>query len=168
MGTESIEDTSIRQPYVESPIIMATVRVLAPFVLTFGLFVIFHGADTSGGGFQGGVIIGTVILMLGIAFGIRSTRDWIGPRIVVSVTGIGVSLFLLVGFGTIFLGGNFLEYSSFEIAHASKYGIEVVELAIGIIVSSIIVGLFFSIEAGEAPDARSRDPDDHESTEEAT
>ena len=68
------EETAVR-PYVESPIIMATVRVVAPFVFTFGLFIMFHGADSSGGGFQGGVIVGTVILMLGIAFGIEPTRE---------------------------------------------------------------------------------------------
>ncbi len=138
-------------PYVGSPIIMATVRVVMPFVFTFGLFVMFHGADSSGGGFQGGVIVGTVVLMLGIAFGIGTTRDWIGPRLPVALVGIGVLAFLFTGFGSVLLGAGFLEYSVYAdlgIPHAVKYGIEFIELAIGVIVAGIVTGLFFTIHAG--------------------
>ncbi|WP_132058468.1 MnhB domain-containing protein [Halorussus amylolyticus] len=144
--TESDERTV--RPYVESPIIMATVRVVAPFVFTFGLFIMFHGADSSGGGFQGGVIVGTVILMLGIAFGIEPTREWVDPRTLVSLVGVGVLVFLVIGFGTVVAGGGFLDYDAVDIYHANKYGIELVELAIGVIVSGIITGLFFAIAAG--------------------
>jgi multicomponent Na+:H+ antiporter subunit B len=140
-----------RGPYVESPIIMTTVRVITPFVFTLGLFVMFHGADSSGGGFQGGVIVGTVVLMLGIAFGIETTRDWIGPTIPVGLVGLGVLAFLLTGVGSVLLGGGFLEYAvyaEYGVPHASKYGIEFVELAIGLIVAGIVTGLFFTIASG--------------------
>jgi multicomponent Na+:H+ antiporter subunit B len=142
------QPTERKAPYVESPIIMATVRVITPFVFTFGLFVMFHGADSSGGGFQGGVIVGTVVLMLGIAFGIEVTRDWIGPRLPVAMIGVGVLAFLLTGIGSVLLGASFLEYTAYPIYHASKYGIEFVELAIGLIVAGIVTGLFFVIAAG--------------------
>ena len=149
----TVEET--RGPYVESPIIMATVRLITPFVFTFGLFVMFHGADSSGGGFQGGVIVGTVVIMLGIAFGIEVTRDWIGPRLAVGLVGVGVLAFLLIGVGSVVLGGGFLEYAvyaSYGVPKASKYGIELVELAIGLIVASIVTGLFFVIDAGMGDD----------------
>jgi len=134
--------------YIESPIIMATVRVVAPFVFTFGLFIMFHGADSAGGGFQGGVIVGTVILMLGIAFGIEPTRDWVRPEAIAAIAALGTAAFLLTGFATVALGGTFLEYHVIPISHASKYAIEFVELAIGVIVSSVVVGLFFGITGG--------------------
>ena len=137
--------------YVESPIIMATVRVITPFVFTLGLFVMFHGADSSGGGFQGGVIVGTVVVMLGIAFGIEVTREWIGPPLALAFVGIGVLAFLVVGVGSVLLGGGFLEYAvyaDYGVPDASKYGIEVVELSIGLIVAGIVTGLFFIIAAG--------------------
>jgi multicomponent Na+:H+ antiporter subunit B len=144
-------DSGDGTPYVESPVIMTTVRVVAPFVFTFGLFVMFHGADSSGGGFQGGVIVGTVVLLLGIAFGITTTRDWIGPRAPVALVGLGVLTFAGVGVGSVLLGGGFLEYTAYGIDHASKYGIELVELAIGAIVAGIVTGLFFAISAGRDP-----------------
>jgi len=138
-------------PYVESPIIMTTVRVVTPFVFTFGLFVMFHGANSPGGGFQGGVIVGTVVLLLGLAFGIETTREWLGPPPPVVVVGLGVLVFVGIGTGSVLLGGGFLEYEAYGINHASKYGIELVELAIGAVVAGIVTGMFFAISAGGAP-----------------
>ncbi|MFC3478666.1 MnhB domain-containing protein [Halobacterium litoreum] len=139
--------------YVESPIIMATVRVVSPFVFTFGLFVMFHGADSAGGGFQGGVIVATVMVMLGIAFGIDPLREWVGESKLVALVSLGVAAFLAVGVSTVALGGGFLEYRVIEtelgIHHAVKYGIEAVELFIGVIVASTITGLLFAIDAGK-------------------
>jgi multicomponent Na+:H+ antiporter subunit B len=152
VGTPDTEAPTDRSgPYVGSPIIMATVRVVMPFVFTFGLFVMFHGADSSGGGFQGGVIVGTVVLMLGIAFGIDATREWIGTRVPIALIGVGMLAFLFTGIGSVLLGGGFLEYAVYHdlgIPHATKYGIEFVELGIGVIVAGIVTGLFFAIAAG--------------------
>ncbi|RXK46227.1 MnhB domain-containing protein [Halorientalis pallida] len=154
---------SNRSLYVESPIIMATVRVVAPFVFTFGLFIMFHGADSAGGGFQGGVIVSTVILMLAVAFGVESTRDWITPERLVALVGVGVSAVLLLGIGTVALGGGFLEYDVVPIYHFTKYGIELFEIGIGVIVSGIVVGLFFGLAAGASGEGGAdREPDDRE------
>jgi len=137
-----------RTPYVESPIIMTTVRIVIPFVFTFGLFVMFHGADSSGGGFQGGVIVGTVVLMLGIAFGIEKTRRWVGPIRLLGLISLGVLAFLMTAVGSVLLGGGFLDYSAYPVPKSFKYGIEFVELAIGLIVAGVVSGLFFLIAAG--------------------
>jgi multicomponent Na+:H+ antiporter subunit B len=139
--------------YVESTIIMTTVRVVAPFVLTFALFVSFHGADSPGGGFQGGVIAGSVIMMLAFAFGTDATREWIDTRAIAVLGAAGVLLFAAIGLGGIALGGTFLEYQLYanqflKPVKASKYGMELVELGIGGIVASIAVGLFFLLSAG--------------------
>lgn len=140
-----------RGPYVESVIIMTTVRIVAPFVLTLGLFVMFHGADSAGGGFQGGAIAGSVILMLAFAFGIGPVRDWLHPGVLLGLMVVGVLNFVGIGLLTLALGGNFLEYHAIPISHASAYSIELIELGIGAIVVSIITGLFFAIAGGMAP-----------------
>ena len=136
--------------YVESTIIMTTVRLVAPFVLTFALFIMFHGADSPGGGFQGGVIAGSVVMMLAFAYGIESTREWVDVRIVSVLAAGGVLVFAAIGLGTMALGGQFLEYTMYDpfLSHASKYAIELVELGIGAIVASIAIGLFFLLAAG--------------------
>ena len=146
--------------YVESTIIMTTVRLVAPFVLTFALFIMFHGADSPGGGFQGGVVAGSVVMMLAFAFGIESTRQWVDVRIVAALASGGVLLFAAIGLGAMALGGQFLEYTRYEplLDHASKYGIELVELGIGGIVAGVAIGLFFLLSAGFGHVAKEDEP----------
>ena len=136
--------------YVESTIIMTTVRFVAPFILTFALFIMFHGADSPGGGFQGGVIAGSVVMMLAFAYGIDSTRRWLDVRAVPALASGGVFVFVGIGLGAMALGGQFLQYAAYEtlFGHAIKYGIELVELGIGAIVAGVAIGLFFLLAAG--------------------
>ena len=144
-GTEEVAD---RGPYVESTIIMTTVRVVAPFVFTLGLFVMFHGASSPGGGFQGGAIASAMLLMFAIAFGIAPTREWLNGAVLTAAIAGGVFLFASIGLVPLLVEAPFLEYSVYPIPHASKYGIELVELAIGGIVAGVLTGLFFLIAAG--------------------
>lgn len=149
---------STREEYTESPIILTTVRVVAPFVLTYGLFITLHGADTPGGGFQGGVVIGTTVLLLAFAFGIDPTREWVGHRVIAILAGGGVIIFTLVGYATMALGGAFLEYERFPIPDAPKWGMEAVEIGgIAAIISGVVMALFFLTAAGY------QDPDEVDS-----
>lgn len=135
--------------YVESQVIMTTVKVVTPFVLTYGLFITFHGADAPGGGFQGGAIIGTVILMIAFAFGIEPTREWLSNAAVVGLIAGGVVAFGAIGLASMALGGAFLQYDLLPIHHPVRYGIEGVEiLGIAAIVSGTVIGLFFVTAAG--------------------
>lgn len=171
MSDRDVENADVgagrsRGPYVESTIIMTTVRVVAPFVLTLGLFVMFHGANSAGGGFQGGAIAGSVVLMLAFAFGIGPVRDWIHPGVLLGLMVAGVLTFVGVGVVTLAFGGNFLEYGVIPIYHASAYSIELIELGIGAIVVSIITGLFFAIAGGmEAPEAEPEPAEEATATE---
>jgi multicomponent Na+:H+ antiporter subunit B len=45
-----------------------------------------------------------------------------------------------------------LEYNAYGFPDASKYSIELVELAIGLIVAGVVTGLFFSIDSGPKED----------------
>ncbi|WP_251343541.1 MnhB domain-containing protein [Haloplanus halophilus] len=139
-----------RPPYVESTIIMTTVRVIAPFVLTLGVFVMFHGASSAGGGFQGGVIAATTVVMLGFAFGIEPIAARLRNYHLAGLVLSGLGAFLLVGFGGYLLGGTFLQVPAYEalVHHGSKYSIEVVEIGIGVIVAGVITGLFFLLGTG--------------------
>ena len=140
------------RPYTESLIIMTAVRMVAPFVLTYGLFITFHGADSPGGGFQGGALVGVVVLMLAFAFGARPTREWIGNDVITGLAAGGVVVFVGVGLVAIGLGGAFLEYGRLEPllgADAVKWGMETIEIGgVAAIVASVIMGLFFLTAAG--------------------
>jgi multicomponent Na+:H+ antiporter subunit B len=130
---------------------MTTVRLIAPFSLTYALFLIFHGADSAGGGFQGGAIAGATVLMIAFAFGIEPTRQWLQNRTVVILASGGVAAFALVGLLPVLYGDSFLAFPLFkkEFGIKAKWGLEAVEI-IGVapIVAGIVIGLFFVIAAG--------------------
>lgn len=139
--------------YVESQVIMTTVRVVAPFAFTYGLFLTFHGGGSPGGGFQGGAVIGTTVLMIAFAFGIGPTRDWLSNRVVVGLASGGVLAFALIGLIPLLVDGRFLEHAvfsdEFDLYHGKKYALEGVEIVgIAPIVAAIVIGLFFAIAAG--------------------
>ncbi|MFD1684440.1 MnhB domain-containing protein [Halobellus litoreus] len=136
--------------YVESTIIMTTVRIVVPFVFTFGLFVMFHGADSAGGGFQGGVIVAAAVLLLAFAFGIEPTRAWLeGPLMRITIA-VGGATFAFIGLGALAAGGAFLEYPAYGFGtDGVKYSIELVELGIGAVVSGVLISLFFSLARGD-------------------
>lgn len=155
-----------RPTYSESQVIMTTVKVVSPFVLTYGIYTTFHGADTPGGGFQGGAIIASVVLMIAFAFGIESTRDWVSNTLLVLLGTAGVGIFAAIALIPIALGGRFLEYprymsfnniielSSYE---WTKWGMEAVEIGgIAFIVSGVLMGLFFLLAAGFTPEELSK------------
>lgn len=146
--------SDVDRPYTESEIIMTAVRFVAPFILTYGLFMTFHGADSPGGGFQGGALIGVVVLMLAFAFGARPTREWVGNGLVTGLAAGGVVVFVGVGLGALGLGGDFLEYGRYEPflgPDATKWGMEAIEIGgVAAIVSGVIMGLFFLTAAGYA------------------
>lgn len=46
-----------------SPIIRTTAKILFPFIIVFGAYVIINGADSVGGGFQGGAIVSSAFIV---------------------------------------------------------------------------------------------------------
>jgi len=114
--------------------------------LTYGIFVTLHGADSPGGGFQGGVIAASVFIMIAFSFGIEPTRSWIDGRAVFGLIAAGVLGFTAVPIATVLLGGSALELGVLPVA--IKWSIETVEASIGAIVTGVIVGLFFTLSQG--------------------
>jgi len=150
-------DSERRQgtPYTESQVIMPTVKVVAPFAFTFGLFVTFHGSGSPGGGFQGGAIMAAVVFMIAFAFGIEATRNWLANTVVVALAVGGALAFAGIGLVPVALGGAFLQYDllPIPILDPVKYGMEGVEIVgIAPIVSGVLMGLFFLLANGFASD----------------
>ncbi|MGQ3327805.1 MULTISPECIES: MnhB domain-containing protein [Halorubrum] len=150
-------DSENRQgtPYTESQVIMPTVKVIAPFAFTFGLFITFHGSGSPGGGFQGGAIMAAVVFMIAFAFGIESTRDWLANTVVVALAVGGALAFAGIGLVPVALGGAFLQYDllPIPILNPVKYGMEGVEvIGIAPIVAGVLMGLFFLLANGFSSD----------------
>jgi multicomponent Na+:H+ antiporter subunit B len=132
----------------ESVVVTRTVRLVSPFVFVFGLFTMFHGASSVGGGFQGGVVVASVIVTIAFAFGVDQTGRWLDRAILTTCAVVGVVVFAAVGVGPTRYGGTFLEFTAYPGSKGALYAIELVELGIGVTVAATIVVLFFELSGG--------------------
>ena len=82
---------------------------LLPFALTFGLYIIFFGTISPGGGFQGGVIVSAAVILLYLAYGYKTTTSAINPEFIRVNEAIGAVLYVVLALVGIFLGARFCE-----------------------------------------------------------
>lgn len=89
-------------------IVKNTFAFLAPFIFLFGLYVITHGHLSPGGGFQGGVILSTISIILSIVYGSAYDYRKYSPRTKTLLETGGALLFLFIGGLGLVLRGHFL------------------------------------------------------------
>jgi len=80
------------------------------FILIFGLYVIAHGHLTPGGGFQGGAVIVSGVVMLLVAFSSKELKKSLRERVLSIMESTGALILIglaFAGIGTVF-AYNFL------------------------------------------------------------
>lgn len=126
-------------------------KLILPFILLFAIYVQLHGEYGPGGGFQAGVIVAAVVILVAIAFGNSAARR-IAPRgLVTFMVPLGVLIYAGVGVVGILLGGNYLDYAVLAADPVSGHllGIFLVEIGVAVTVSSTMVALFYAfVERG--------------------
>ena len=144
----STTETAPLKMRVQETIILRVVgKSLAPFVILFALYVQFHGDYGPGGGFQAGVICAAGLILHGLIFGLDALRRSIPPIFVEICIALGALLYGGVGVVSMLLGESFLDYGAFDPqhpAHGQHLGILLVELGVGITVTFVMVGIFYS------------------------
>ncbi|MEE8168572.1 MAG: MnhB domain-containing protein [Candidatus Hydrothermarchaeales archaeon] len=92
---------------MEDLIIKTTARLMIPFIQMYGLYIIFHGHLTPGGGFQGGAVIGASMILLAVVFGLDEGRRR-ANHLLSTVLESSTFFYALIGLVGIVLGGTFL------------------------------------------------------------
>ena len=93
----------------KTDIVEVAARKLAPFMFLFGLYLVAFGAESPGGGFQGGVVIASGIILLALARGVENVEDRFRVEALIAVEGVGFALILLLGLAGVFTGLGFLS-----------------------------------------------------------
>ena len=121
-------------------------KLLIPLILLFALYVQFHGDFGPGGGFQAGVIFAAALILYALVFGLDSARRVISPDLLRVLMASGVLLYGGVGVASLLLGGHFLDYSvlASDPVAGQHLGILLVELGVGITVTSTMLTLFYA------------------------
>ena len=124
-------------------------KVLTPFILLFALYVQFHGDYGPGGGFQAGVIFAAAFVLYALVYGLGNAIRVLPPKVAYVCGALGVMIYAGVGFVTLALGANFLDYDvlAHNPVHGQEYGILVVELGVLITVFGSMLAIFYAVAA---------------------
>lgn len=146
------------------------VRYLAlratPFIQLYALYVLGHGEDGPGGGFQGGVIFAASFVLLALAHGWPFGRSNAKREAVELLAPMGAFVYAGIGVLTMLAGGAFLEYGAFAgpgadpetLLHMHHYGLIGIEAGVMITVTASMAILFF--EMSRPPEAQDDDEED--------
>tara|TARA_B100001964_G_scaffold194506_1_gene218157 strand:- start:487 stop:1029 length:543 start_codon:yes stop_codon:yes gene_type:complete len=133
-------------PMDDRVILRVGAKILIPFILVFALYVQFHGDYGPGGGFQAGVIFAAGFVLYALIYGLENVKKVLPPQAVYICSALGVLLYAGVGYVTMALGGNFLDYGvlAHDPEHGQHYGILLVELGVLITVFGVMVAVFYA------------------------
>jgi multicomponent Na+:H+ antiporter subunit B len=102
------------------------------------------------------------MILYGLVFGLDAARGIIPPRVLNKLPGTGALIYGGVGLVTMLLGGNFLDYNvlSADPVAGQHLGIMLVELGVGVTVSSVMLLIYFTFaERGRGKVADNEEPD---------
>jgi multicomponent Na+:H+ antiporter subunit B len=116
--------------------------ILAPLMLVFGIYIVLAGHLSPGGGFQGGVILGSVVLLVLIAFGTREGR--FSENVASFVEDISGLLIIGVGILGYTIGEAFFSNFLVDRIGLTAGTIPVINLLIGLKVGVAFIVLFYT------------------------
>lgn len=121
-------------------------KILIPYIFLFALYVQFHGDFSPGGGFQAGVIFASGIILYTLIFGLERAFETFNPRLFEVFLALGVCIYGGVGVVAMLSGGQYLDYGALthDPVHGQHLGILLVELGVGLTVTSAMVSIFFA------------------------
>jgi len=137
-------------------IVKSITRIIVPFVQVYGVFIILHGHISPGGGFSGGGLIGTSLILYTLVFGVNKAKKKFSHRASEIAESGGIMIFIFVGLIGLFLAGRFLtnREAGFPLGEAgmilSAGMIPILMIGIGIKVASTMITLFHILIEEEA------------------
>jgi multicomponent Na+:H+ antiporter subunit B len=124
-------------------------RMLVPFTIVYGIYVLCLGEFSPGGGFQAGALLSVGVLLSRMIMGEKAKFNVSGKTSVV-LAGVGTFLYTFTGWLTLFGGGRFLEYDFMPIhmepAHEMHaMAIFMIEIGVAVCVMMTIINLMDAI-----------------------
>lgn len=134
-------------------ILNVVVRNLIPFIQIFGIYVIFHGHLSPGGGFAGGTIIGVSFILYRIVFGKEFAQSKLKFSSLIRFATIGVFIYGVMK-GYVFISGgngfNWLEPSLGSVGSIMSGGFLLpLNIMVGTVVSVTMYFFYCLFEEGE-------------------
>ena len=81
-----------------SIIVKSIACIVSVPAIVFGLYLILHGHLTPGGGFPGGAVIATVVVLFLVSFGKERLRENLSKQLLSALESIGLIIFIGLAF----------------------------------------------------------------------
>jgi len=123
-------------------------RLMFPFMLLFGIYIVVHGHLTPGGGFPGGVVIAAAAVMILLAFGIESAQRKISVLQAELAESFGGLMLVGLGLLGVVLSLNFLKnvLPLGTVGNLFSAGIlPLLNIGVGIKVAAGLVTIFYAM-----------------------
>jgi multicomponent Na+:H+ antiporter subunit B len=122
-------------------------RLLAPFIMLCGLYIVTHGHYLPGGGFQGGVLLAVSFILLILGEGAQRCKKIMPDHWQMTLISLGALIFLAIGLWPMAFGGKYLDYGlipflSLAVPYVRYFMILFVEIAIAITVMGVLYAIF--------------------------
>ncbi len=140
-------------------ILRIATKTMIPFIIVFGLYVIFHGDLSPGGGFQGGVIIASAFILYGLVWGGDAMRKVLPRWLSDTLVAIGVLMYSGTGMYCLLAGYRFLDYSAISPRNnpnGDVWGMNIVEYGVGFTVSMVMITIYNEISEGTVPESEEK------------
>ena len=129
-----------------SVVLSETVNGLTPVLMLFSIFLTLRGHNAPGGGFAGGLVMGSAVVLRYLAAGPRGVRSLrIDPIVLI---GTGLLIGVVVGLTSLVADGSFLESAiwkfdvvilgKIKIVSSSLFDIGVHVLVVGAVMAVIV------------------------------
>lgn len=127
-------------------------KILVPIIMIFGIYIITGGHISPGGGFSGGAILGSSLILYASAFGTKAARRFFSFKTFQRVVAASMLFYILVKGFSFFAGANDIE----AIIPLGTPGdilsgglIMPLNIAIGLVVASVMYTLYVLFSKGE-------------------
>lgn len=146
---------------MEDIVVRTVCRLMLPFIQVYGFYVIFHGHLSPGGGFAGGAIIGSSMILFGLSFNLKAGTSKLSHETSSFLESGGGIWYILIGLLGMALGSNFLTNQAAGLGFGipgqvfSSGMIFLLSIGIGLKVASTMITLFYNLGGGESSDGDS-------------
>ncbi len=137
----------------DSIIIRNTCRLVIGFIQLFALYVVAHGHYSPGGGFQGGVLLASSMILFAISNDLRTSLKRVSEKTAALFGSFGVIIYAGTAFLCMLLGANFLDYKALasllgtDAVMARSHGILFVEIGVAFAVMAVMVWLYYNLSS---------------------
>ena len=126
-------------------------KILLPCIFVYGIYILLNGQNSPGGGFSGGAVMGTGLIITAAAFGFDRVDSFLPLRVSMWMTFLSLMFYSFVKGYVFFTGANGLEnHIPKGVPGAILSGglILPLDIAVGLVVAGTMFGFYSLIRRG--------------------